>query len=201
MNDLDPAADAQISKQDVTRLTKIERVNRWLTLAANLGVLLGLIVLIVEVQQSANLARITLETERSDAQMMFELRMTDPAVAAVWEKSICTPDDLTIAELRIIDGVLASSVMIYDRLLSMMEGKLIDRARLEQNIGNTAPFIFGSPLGKNWWRQNGVGWQGSPLYEIADPIISEIPDDFLAKYYASLRLAPPAAPPASEKTP
>lgn len=191
MNGLDPAADAQITQRPVTRLTKIDRVNRWLTLAANLGVLLGLIVLIVEVRQSANLVRITLETEKSDAQLMIELRMTDPAVAAVWEKSIYTPDDLTNADLRIMDGVLNSSMMIYDRLLSMMEGKLVDRARVKQNISNTAPFIFGSPFGKNWWRQNAIGWQGTALYEIADPIIADVPNDFLAKYYASLRLAPP----------
>jgi hypothetical protein len=180
-------------ERQVTGPSRLDRVNRWLTLAANLGVMFGLIVLIFEVQQSANLARVALETERSDAAMVIELRMTDPAVAAVWEKSIYAPSDLTTSELRIMDGILASYMMNYDRLLLMMDGKLVDRARLKQNIENTAPWILGSAFGKNWWRQNAVGWQGTPLYEIADPIIAEVPDDFLANYYASLQLAPPAA--------
>lgn len=202
MNDVNAAAGIDITEPNVTGLTKRDRVNRWLALAANLGVLLGLIVLIVEVQQSATLTRVALESERSDAQMMIELRMTDSAVAAVWETSIYAPEDLTNADLRILDGVLAASMMVYDRMLVMMEGKLVDRARVTQNVSNTAPFIFGSKFGKNWWRQNGVGWQGTALYEIADPIIAEIPDDFLVNYYAALRLAPPAAPsPASEDTP
>jgi hypothetical protein len=179
-------------ERQVTGLSRIDRVNRWLTLAANLGVMFGLIVLIVEVQQSANLARVSLETERSEAQMVIELRMTDPAVAAVWEKSIYAPSDLSLSELRIMDAILVSHTMNYDRLLSMMDGKLINRARVQQHIGNTAPFVLGSAFGKNWWRQNAVGWQGTPLYEIADPIIAEVPDDFLANYYASLQLAPPA---------
>lgn len=202
MSDVKAAVGTDITERKVAGLTKVDRVNRWLALAANLGVLLGLIVLIVEVQQSATLTRIALETEKSDAQMMIELRMTDPAVAAVWETSIYAPEELTNADLRILDGVLAASMMVFDRLLVMMEGKLVDRARVEQNVSNTAPFIFGSKFGKNWWRQNGVGWQGTALYEIADPIIAEIPDDFLVNYYASLRLAPPAAPlPSDEGTP
>ena len=202
MSDLDAAAEADIAEPNVAGLTKVDRINRWLALAANLGVLLGLIVLIFEVQQSATLTRVALETEKSDAQMMIDLRMTDPAVAAVWETSIYAPEELTNADLRIMDGVLNASMMVYDRLLAMMEDKLVDRARVAQNVSNTAPFIFGSKFGKNWWRQNGVGWQGTALYEIADPIIAEIPDDFLVNYYASLRLAPPAASsPVSEDTP
>lgn len=202
MSEVKAAAGIDITEPKVTGLTKRDRVNRWLALAANLGVLLGLIVLIVEVQQSATLTRVALETEKSDAQMMIELRMTDPAVAAVWEKSIYAPEELTVAEIRILDGVLNASMMIYDRLLAMMEDKLVDRARVTQNVSNTAPFVLGSKFGKNWWRQNGVGWKGTALYEIADPIIAEIPDDFLVNYYASLRLAPPAAPwPTNEGTP
>ena len=167
-----------------------ERTNRWLTLAANFGVLLGLIMLIVEVRQNANLTRVMLETERSNAQLMIELRMTEPAVVAVWAKSIETPENLTLAELRTMDGIMAANTMVYDQLLSMMDGDLVSRDRIEQNIKNTSPWVFGSPFGKNWWQKNSVGWQGTPLYEMADPIIRDVSDDFIADFYASLRVAP-----------
>lgn len=203
------ASEAAISVEPVSEPVVAEvlapassdRVNRWLTLGANIGVLLGLIVLIVEVRQSANLSRIALEADRADAQMTFELRMVDPAIAVVWEKSVYTPEDLTNAELRILDATFVSVTMVYDRLLVMREGKLINRARVEQHIANSAPFYFGSSFGKNWWRQNAIGWQGSELYEIADPIMDSVPDDFLATYYESLRPSQAAVELTTEEAP
>jgi hypothetical protein len=44
-----------------------DRVNRWLTLGANLGVLIGLILLIVEIEQNSELVRAEIEHTRSEA--------------------------------------------------------------------------------------------------------------------------------------
>ena len=44
-----------------------DRVNRWLTLGANLGVLIGLILLIVEIEQNSELVRAEIEQTRSEA--------------------------------------------------------------------------------------------------------------------------------------
>lgn len=167
------------------------RLNGWLTLAANVGVVLGLIILIFEVRQNAALTRIGMETDRAAAQATVELRLSDPAIAETWMKSVYTPEALSAADLRIVDGVMVSVTMTWDQLLSMREGGLIDRSRVAQHIGNVAPFFFGSRFGKNWWRLNRVGWQGTEMLEIADPIIAGIDDNFLENYYDELRMDNP----------
>ncbi len=43
------------------------RLNRWLTLGANLGVLVGLILLIVEIEQNSDLVRAEIEQTRSES--------------------------------------------------------------------------------------------------------------------------------------
>lgn len=43
-----------------------DRLNRWLTLGANLGVLAGLALLVVEIRQSNQLALAQIEQTRSD---------------------------------------------------------------------------------------------------------------------------------------
>lgn len=46
---------------------KIHRFGRWLTLGANVGVVLGLVLLIVEVRQNASLTRTAMELQKNDA--------------------------------------------------------------------------------------------------------------------------------------
>jgi hypothetical protein len=168
-----------------------DHLNRWLGLGANLGVVFGLIILIIEVQQNAALTRVLLETERADAQSTLELRISEPAIAQIWAKSVYSPETLSNAEIRSMDGLLASATMTFDRLLMMKQEGLVNRERVIRHISNTAPFIFGSSFGKNWWDENAIGWQGSGLYEIADPIIKKTDEDFLKNYYERLRTPSP----------
>ena len=44
-----------------------DRLNRWLTLGANLGVLVGFILLIVEIEQNSDLVRAEIEQSRSES--------------------------------------------------------------------------------------------------------------------------------------
>ena len=52
-----------------------DRVNRWLTLGANLGVLIGLMLLIVEIEQNTDLVRAEIEQARSESYVEW-LRQT-----------------------------------------------------------------------------------------------------------------------------
>lgn len=57
--------------------SKSDHLNRWLTLGANLGVVLGLIILIVEVRQNAALTRAEMESGKNE-----DLRNHDRAAVA-----------------------------------------------------------------------------------------------------------------------
>jgi quercetin dioxygenase-like cupin family protein len=169
-----------------------ERTNRWLTLGANLGVLLGLVVLIIEVRQNAALSRISLEAERAASQARYEMHMADPVMSEVWMKAVYTPEALTPAELRIMDANMVIAVMTWEHLMTMRDGGLVSDRRIAWHVELNAPFYFGFPFGKTWWRENAIGWQGSDLYPIADPIVQNVDEDFLARYYEKLRRTAPS---------
>lgn len=179
----EPTEDQQAPPQRWTS----ERLNRWLTLAANLGVLLGLIVLIVEVRQNAALSRIGLEAERAASQARFEQHISNPDIAEVWMKAVYTPEELTPSELRTFDGIMVAGVMTWDHLMTMRDGGLVDDRRIREHVENSAPLFFGFALAKNWWRENEFGWQGSDLYLLADPIVQNVDENFLVIYYEGLR--------------
>tara|TARA_R110000850_G_scaffold129227_5_gene249088 strand:- start:27836 stop:28831 length:996 start_codon:yes stop_codon:yes gene_type:complete len=173
-----------------------ERVNRWLTLAANLGVLLGLIVLIVEVRQNAAMSRLSHETAAANMLAHVELSLATPAASDAWMKAIHAPEDLTHGELRMAETQLVAIMQQWDTLFSMEQEGLVDRARIRMHIENTAPFYFGSRFAKRWWEREEIGWAGTPMFEVADPIISSIDPHFLVESYAFIR-----APFASDSAP
>ena len=64
-----------------------DRLNRWLTLGANLGVVVGLILLIVEINQNSDLTRIQIEQSRSETYVNWRRQVaTSDTVASVMAK-------------------------------------------------------------------------------------------------------------------
>ena len=73
--------------------------------------------------------------------------------------------------------------------MTMRDGGLVDDRRVAWHVELNAPFYFGFAFGKNWWKENAIGWQGSDLYPIADPIVRNVDETFLQQYYESLKTA------------
>jgi len=163
-----------------------EGLNRWLTLGANVGVVLGLIVLIIEVRQNAALTRTAMEGQLSAWQTESEYRVAASDVAAIHLKSIFNPGDLSLEEIRRLEAIFIGVQMQIDYLLKLEAAGLASRKRVETHIDNNARFMFGSPYAQAWWDANAVGWKGTRLYDVADPIIKATDPTFLEKYYRGL---------------
>lgn len=173
---------------------RLERINRWLSLLANLGVVLGLVILIFEVRQNASLTRLTLDIQKNDLLVALELHLSNPDSAAAWMKSIYFPEEMTDVDLRLVEGPLVSLMLQWDYLFQMESAGLLDRKRVELHIMNSAPFYFGSRFGQQWWSRNGTGWQGTNMYAVAGPIIEGLDPRFMEKYFDSLRIEPAEGP-------
>ncbi len=165
-----------------------DRLNRWLTLGANLCVVLGLVILIVEVRQNAELTRAAMETGQNDALTQVELSLANPDVSAAWVKSIRAPESLSDVEIRVVESHLVAVMLQWDHMFNMEKIGLVSRAEARRHIQNVAPFYFGSRHGKNWWRWQKAGWEGSPMMEVAGPIVEALDEDFMLRYLEGTRL-------------
>lgn len=173
---------------------KSERVNRWLTLGANIGVLLGLVILIFEVRQNAALTRTELEINANNLLSQIEFSLATPHSVDAWVKSVRAPSDMSDQDIRLVEVHLVAVMQQWDTMFDMEDVGLVNRARVKSHIRNTAPFYFGSAHAKNWWRLQEPGWENTPMYEVAGPIIEEIDPDFLRKYLDASRLPTPTDP-------
>ena len=80
------------------------RLNSWLQVSANIGIVLGLVAVGVQLKQNADLTRVQLLYEESNRVIDLELRVVGEQAAEVWAKSIDDPENLTLAEIRIMDN-------------------------------------------------------------------------------------------------
>jgi hypothetical protein len=183
-------AEAPAGKSGTPALGRLDRLNRWLTLGANIGVLLGLIMLIVEVRQNAALSRATMEQQKNDVLADIEFFIAKPEISEIWIKSIRHPEDLTVSEMRTMDGILVALTLQWDHRFQMESAGLASRADARQHVFNTAPFYFGSRFAKHWWSLQAPGWEGTPMMEVAGPIVEGLDENFLVTYLDELKLQP-----------
>ena len=170
---------------------QLDRFNRWLTLGANIAVLAGLIMLIVEVHQNAALTRTAMEQQKNDLLAQIEFSIAKREMADVWVKSIRTPEALTDTEARMVESHLVALMLQWDQMLQMEEAGLVSRDHARQHIQNSAPYYFGSRFAKHWWQLQEQGWDGTPMMEIAGPIVGGLDENFLANNLDRLKLPPP----------
>ena len=173
--------------------SRTERLNQWLALAANLGVLLGLIVLIIEVRQNAALTRATMDQQKNDFLAQIEFNIARPEMSAIWVKAIRTPEALSDTENQAVGSVLVAIMLQWDQMFMMRDAGLISDERVRQHIANTAPFYFGSRFAKHWWALQAPGWEGTAMQRDAGPIIAALDEDFLVGYLDALKVPAEAA--------
>ncbi|MDP3492154.1 MAG: hypothetical protein Q8R82_03505 [Hyphomonadaceae bacterium] len=125
MADDAPPTEAPVDAPAPKAGAKLDRLNKWLTLGANVGVVLGLILVFIEVRQNAELTRTQMEQQMNDMLSTIELSIAEPQMAAVWVKSVREPEALVDSEIRMLDAHLTSILLEWDYLIQMETSGLI----------------------------------------------------------------------------
>ena len=133
-----------------------EVVNRWLTVGANFGVLIGLILLLLELNQNSDLLRAQIHQSRSDAQIEGRLSLADaefllPAMeklaAAGGLTDLAALDQLTPIELARFTHYLVSKHQDYDNLFYQYQHGYLDEEFYRYSV---EPSIR---IAASWWRK------------------------------------------------
>jgi hypothetical protein len=114
---------------------KAEKINSWITLGANLGVLLGLIVLIVELDQNSDLVRAQIHQARADNFVAHRMDLADselllPAIVKFTDaggpsdvSALSELDPIERARIRRYFGAMLTG---YDNLYYQYRNGLLD---------------------------------------------------------------------------
>jgi hypothetical protein len=150
----------------------IDRLNRWLTLVANVGVLIGLVVLIAELRQSSAIAEAQFYLDQVESNETLEIAMLGDSPAAVWERSVFDPRSLSRADIRVMDAYLSSRLYVWWNMLEMENRGFDEPGATADNIRDSVDFYFGSTFAQAWWKQEReTGNWGDALTAMIDKAI------------------------------
>jgi hypothetical protein len=126
-----------------------DTVNRWLTLSANVGVIAGLILVAVQINQNTQFTKAQIVNDYYLADMNLELAMMgdDPVVS--WTKAVYAPNELNHVDAAILDRYFNYGMVQISRLQKMHELGLADDD-WEDRI-YYLQWHLGNEVGRRWW--------------------------------------------------
>ena len=149
-----------------------DSANRWLALAANIGILMGLVLVTLEIRQNSELLRLQfinddlLWTAESETPMLGE----EPA--SIMNKSIYAPEEMTYADFRVVDTYLTRKMELLVRRYRLGQEGILDESAWK-TVDFAYQWHFGNRFAQLWWKYEGRDAY-SFIPELADHVDSQI---------------------------
>jgi hypothetical protein len=137
------------------------KLNNWLQVSANIGIVLGLVLVGVQLKQNSDLVKIQLLYEESRRTVDLELQVVGERGAEVWAKSIEEPENLTLEEVRIMEALIWSFIETQRGTYRLAQLGLIEEQDWKSRVEAEVSFWFGNGYGAAWWRNYAVGNKGT----------------------------------------
>lgn len=128
------------------------KLGNWLQVAANIGIVLGLVMVGVQVKQNSDLTRIQLLYEESRRTVDLESTVVGERGAEVWAKSIEDPENLTLAEVRIMEALLWGFVENLRGTYRLAELGLLEEKDWRSRVESEVSFYLSDPYSRAWWK-------------------------------------------------
>ena len=144
-----------------------DRVTHMLTLAANIGVIVGIVFLVLEMRQTSAIATAQVRLEYAAGWRSVDESRQDGSFSQVITKSIENPDELSLSEVVQLDAYYSG---ILDQMLSAQTARttgLVDSPFSE--VANTVGRIyFSDEFARSWWQQVRSDWSTPPGNEFQE---------------------------------
>ena len=130
-----------------------DRLNRWLSLGANVGLLAGLVLVACEINQNSQLARAQLINEGNVAlsHVWSNLMGENPTQAIA--RSVERPHEMSFSDFLVVDAYLFSSFNLLYRNYELAREGIFGMRDWQQGVDGYAAWFLGNPFGRAWWQE------------------------------------------------
>ena len=128
-----------------------EKINRWLTLTANAGVIAGLVLVAVQINQNTQITKAQIANDYFLADMALELAMMGENPADSWNKAVYDPDALTTEDAVVLDRYFNYGFVQIQRLHEMDKMGMAHEGWKERI--NYLQWHLGNEVGRRWWEE------------------------------------------------
>lgn len=131
-----------------------DKINKWLTLGANIGILVGLALVIFEIRQNSELLRLQFINDDLLIIADSETPLLGDNPATTMMKSIFSAEEMTYADYRIVDAYLTRKMEILVRRYQLGQEGIIDE-NAWKTVGFAYSWHFGNQFAQAWWKHDG----------------------------------------------
>lgn len=133
-----------------------DRINKWITLIANVGVLVGIALLILEINQNNQLMRVQIEQSRSESHV-------------AWYRDIALSDSLSELDAK-ADNLKGTAMEVYKQLNPVEQSRVrrVEAARYWDYENLFAQYEQGF-ISEEYWRERAI-----PAIRVAAPVWAEL---------------------------
>ena len=136
---------------------KYQKLNHWLQVSANIGIVLGLVLVGVQLKQNSDLLKTQLLYEESQRAIELETSFIGENGADVWAKSLTEPENLSLAEQRVMEAVLWSFVEQLRATQMLAELGLLADDEWRLRVRAESAFFLANEYGMAWWENYSSG--------------------------------------------
>jgi hypothetical protein len=129
----------------------VGKIGGWLQVGANVGILAGLILVGLQMQQNERLFKIQLVNQFNQSQATLETAVGGEDLATTWAKAVERPGELTLAEMRALEAVLYAPLIQWINLYRLHESGITDENEWKSEVNANAGYFYGSAYGRAWW--------------------------------------------------
>jgi hypothetical protein len=163
------------------------KLSDWLQIAANTGIIAGLLLVGLQLKQNSDLLKTQMLYDESRRLVDLETKVIGENGAEVWAKSITEPENLNLAEKRIMEALLWSYVEQLRSTRVLAQLGLLDDDEWKARVRSDTAFFLGNRYARAWWanfkEDNTV--LAPDLIEEIDHRLSEVITDRTAEYIQS----------------
>ncbi|MEP6390337.1 MAG: hypothetical protein ABJ056_10485 [Halioglobus sp.] len=134
-----------------------DRITRLLTLLANTGVIVGIVFLALEMQQTSAIATAEARLEYSAGWRSVDESRQDESFSKLLVKSIEAPEELSMAEFVRLDGYYSG---ILDQMLSAQTARAtgIVEGPFAEVANSIGAIYFSNDFARSWWKHVRSEW-------------------------------------------
>ncbi len=162
----------------------------WLQIGANLGILAGLILVGLQLQQNSRLMELQIINDQNEAYNAGLWAAAGEQYADVWEKHLEEPENLSLSEMRVLEAGLLAPLSRWATKYTLFEMGLLDSSVWKDAVRTDATFLFASDYDWAYWQVIRTGdTYPQELVNYIDARLAEAPDRTPASFYQRVQAA------------
>jgi len=135
----------------------IDRLSSWLQVAANLGILGGLVLVGFQLQQNREILRAQMMSAESQSVIDQEMQIIGEQGAAAWVSAMSDPTNVSPEHHRVMEAIYWSAIESWRHIEELDTLGLAD-VDPHYRVSDEAGWYFGNTYGRAWWntRRDGI---------------------------------------------